>query len=112
MRTAISIGLRALLLFAALFPAAVGRAQVPAIGAQVIIEPGQTAKQVEGWFRTMRDCGMTCCRIRMFETCMRTPGGSWDFTLFDRAFDAAAKYGIEVFATLFPASEGNSIGGF
>ena len=112
MKTRISIGLRTLLLFATLLPAGTGRAQVPAIGAQVIIEPGQPAEQVEDWFRILHDCGMTCCRIRMFETYMRTPDGGWDFTLFDRAFDVAEKYGIEIFATLFPAAEGNSIGGF
>ena len=51
----------------------------PLIGAQVFIEPGQTEEETEGWFRTMRDNGMSVCRIRMFESYMRKPGG-WDFS--------------------------------
>ena len=31
---------------------------VPVIGAQVFIEPGQTAEQVDGWFRTLAENGM------------------------------------------------------
>ena len=84
---------------------------VPAIGAQVFIEPGQSAERVEGWFATMEQCGMTVCRIRMFEAYCRGPQG-WDFSLFDRAFDCAHKHGVRVFATIFPDMEGNGIGGF
>lgn len=38
----------------------------PVIGAQVFIEPGQTEEQTDGWFRTLEECGMTACRIRLF----------------------------------------------
>ena len=84
---------------------------VPAIGAQVFIEPGQTAERVDGWFASMQECGMTVCRIRMFEAYCHGPQG-WDFSLFDRAFDSAARHGVRVFATIFPDMEGNGIGGF
>ncbi len=84
---------------------------VPVIGAQVFIEPGQTPDQVDGWFRTLAESGMGMCRIRMFESYMRTSDG-WDFTLFDRAFEAAEKYGIKVYATLFPATAKDDIGGW
>ena len=34
---------------------------------------------------------------------MLRPDGSWDFTLYDKAFDAAGKTrGVKLFATLFP----------
>ena len=84
---------------------------IPFIGAQVFIEPGQKDSDVAGWFRTMKECGMKACRIRMFESyCHGTD--SWDFSLFDRAFDYALENGIEVYATIFPDMEGNGIGGF
>ena len=86
-------------------------ADIPMLGAQVVIEPGQTDAEIDAWFRIMNENGMTMCRIRMFEDYMRQ-GDVWDFSLFDKAFESAEKYGIKVFATLFPSSPGNSIGGF
>ncbi|MBE6216862.1 MAG: hypothetical protein E7124_02330 [Bacteroidales bacterium] len=83
----------------------------PVIGAQVFIEPGQTAEQVDGWFRTLAENSMKVCRIRMFESYMRTPDG-WDFTLFDRAFEAADRHGVKIYATLFPATAKDDIGGW
>jgi len=84
---------------------------LPLIGAQVFIEPGQTPGDVENWFRILNLAGMTVCRIRMFETHMHRPDGSWDFSLYDNAFRAAEKYGVKIFATLFPADSKNSVGG-
>ena len=83
----------------------------PLIGAQVIIEEGQTPRQIENWFRILHEHSMEVCRIRMFENYMKRDG-VWDFTLFDTAFDAADKYGIKVFATLFPYGQNSGIGGF
>lgn len=89
------------------------RNDLPMIGAQIIIEPWQAPEDVDVWFRSMKDNGMSVCRIRMFEKYMKTSDGSWDFTCFDTAFDAASRYGIKVFATLFPATgKDNSLGGF
>lgn len=86
---------------------------LPMIGAQFIVEPWQSAEDVDMWFRTMKENGMKVCRIRMFEEYMKNRDGAWDFTCFDTAFDAAAKYGIKVFATLFPRAHGaNTLGGF
>lgn len=93
------------------FGQAVSDDDVPVIGAQVFIEPGQTEAQVEGWFSTLAENGMKICRIRMFESYMRTPDG-WDFTLFDRAFDAAVRHGVKVYATLFPSTARDDIGGW
>ncbi|MEE4194447.1 MAG: beta-galactosidase trimerization domain-containing protein [Anaerolineae bacterium] len=85
---------------------------IPLIGAQVFIEPGQTAEEIENLFRTLREHHLTVCRIRMFEKYIRTAKGGWDFSLFDIAFDAAQKYGIKIMATLFPMTEFTDVGGF
>lgn len=85
---------------------------VPFVGAQVFIEPGQTSSQIDGWFKTLAENGMTMCRIRMFESYMKQPDGSWDFSLFDMAFRSAARHGVKVYATLFPATAKTDIGGW
>lgn len=83
----------------------------PSIGAQVFIEPGQTSAEIENWFRILGENRFTSCRIRMFESYMKNEKGDWDFDLFDQAFMAADKYKIDVFATLFPDTNFNDIGG-
>lgn len=88
------------------------RTDIPVIGAQVFIEPGQTDEEIELWFKRLNESGMTVCRIRMFEEYMKSENGMWNFELFDKAFRAAEKYNIKVFATLFPATPDNAIGGF
>ncbi|TCC97401.1 beta-galactosidase trimerization domain-containing protein [Pedobacter psychroterrae] len=82
------------------------------IGAEIFIEPGQTKEEIAGWFRTMQDSGMTLTRIRMFESYMHKKDGSWDFTLFDHAFEAGEQYGIKIYANLFPETEFSDVGGF
>lgn len=55
---------------------------------------------------------MKVARIRMFGAHMYR-GGEWDFSLYDEAFRAADKYGVRLFATLFPVTdELNDVGGF
>ncbi len=85
-------------------------ASLPQIGAQVFIEPGQTTQDIDDWFRILEANEMTVCRIRMFETHMRKPDGTWDFALYDEAFRAAERHHVKAFATLFPADE--TVGGF
>jgi beta-galactosidase len=85
---------------------------IPMIGAQVFIEPGQKAAEIETWFSTMHKYGLDICRIRLFESYMRNQEGSWDFSLFDLAYEAAEKYNIKVFGTLFPATTFEDVGGF
>jgi beta-galactosidase len=85
---------------------------LPMIGAQVFIEPGQTAQDIDTWFRILYENHLSICRIRLFENYMRTPNGGWDFRLFDLAFQAAEKYGIKILGTLFPATAFTDVGGF
>ena len=84
----------------------------PQIGAEVFIEPGQSPEEIDTWFRVLHDTGLTTCRIRLFETYLHTPDGTWDFTLFDRAYAAAARNGIAVWGNLFPATAFTDVGGF
>jgi len=86
--------------------------KVPFLGAQVFIEPGQTPEDIDTWFRVLKENQFSMCRIRMFESYMKKADGTWNFTLFDHAFQAAEKYGIKVFGTLFPYTEKTDIGGF
>jgi beta-galactosidase len=86
--------------------------QLPFIGAQVFIEPGQTPVEIDTWFRVLEENHFTVCRIRMFESYMKKQDGTWDFSLFDNAFRSAEKHGIKVFGTIFPYTEKTDIGGF
>jgi len=91
-----------------------GRSQstdYPLIGAQVFIEPGQPGEQIEKWVSTLEQNDLKVCRIRMFENHMKQPDGIWDFSLYDKAFEAAEKHGVCIFATLFPEG-GDDVGGF
>jgi beta-galactosidase len=85
---------------------------VPFIGAEVFIEPGQTKEEIDTWFKTMKEQKFTVCRIRMFEAYMKKADGTWDFSLFDNAFRSAEKYGIKVYANPFYYTEKTDIGGF
>jgi beta-galactosidase len=87
-------------------------ADVPLFGAQIFIEPGQTQADIDTWFLRLKENGMKTTRIRMFESYMHKPDGTWDYSLFDMAFKAAEKYDIKVYATIFPYTEKTDIGGF
>jgi len=101
-----------MLCFAAM-PALGQRTEYPLIGAQVFIEPGQSAEQIDGFFRTLEENGLRVARIRMFGSHMLREGAEPDFSLYDTAFDAAHRHGIRLFATLFPVTdELNDVGGF
>ncbi|RFZ92972.1 beta-galactosidase [Mucilaginibacter conchicola] len=80
-------------------------------GAEVFIEPGQTAEEIDLWFRRLSEAGMLVTRIRLFETYMHQAGGTWDYTLFDTAYKAADKYGIKIYGNLFPRTAFTDLGG-
>lgn len=84
----------------------------PFTGAQVFIEPGQTAKQIDHWFSLMQQNGMSVCRIRMFQQYMQKADHSYDFTLFDHAFESAQRHNIKIYCTFFPTTERTDIGGW
>lgn len=88
------------------------RSDIPLVGAQVFIEPGQSAAQIDEFFAVLEANNMQVARIRMFGAHMLR-GGTWDFSLYDEAFRAAERHGVRLFATLFPPTdELNDLGGF
>lgn len=101
------------ILLSAAIPTLGQQTEYPMIGAQVFIEPGQSAEEIDVFFRTLKENGMQIARIRMFGSHMFREGSKPDFTLYDTAFDAAHRHGIRLFATLFPVTdELNDVGGF
>ena len=72
------------------------------IGAQVWLERGMSQEQVEGYFKTLDQHHMHVARLFMMWNFMEMEPNKWDFTVFDYAFDAAAKYNVGIVATLMP----------
>lgn len=86
---------------------------IPVVGAQVFVEPGQTPEYIDMLYSRMEDAGMQVGRIRMFGSHVIKEDGTYDFSLYDTAFDAAARHGVKMFVTLFPPTdELNDVGGF
>ena len=77
-------------------------AQTPLIGAQVWIEPGQKPEDIDRWFKILSEQNMPVARLFVMWNYIEMKPGQWDFTYYDRAFDAAAKYNVKIVATLTP----------
>ena len=71
------------------------------VGAEVWIEPGQTTEEVDMWFKRMAENKMHSARIFLMWNYLEVAPGKYDFTIADRAFEAAKKYGVEIEASLF-----------
>lgn len=85
----------------------------PVIGAQVFIEPGQSPEQIDSWFSILESCRMPFARIRLFGSHVMKEDGTFDFSLYDLAFDSAERHGVKLFVTLFPPTdELTDVGGF
>jgi len=81
----------------------------PWFGAEVYIEPGQRAADIDTWFRRLKEANMEVTRIRLTEQYLRAPAGAWDFTLFDAAYRSAEKYGIKIYGNLSPSTGGSEV---
>lgn len=79
------------------------KAQLPQIGAEVWIEPGQTYNQIDNYFRLMSEYKMTTARIFIMWNQIETQPGVYDYTVYDMAFKAAERYNIKIVATLTAA---------
>ena len=88
--------------------------RTPRIGAQVIVEPGIGPDDLERLFGLLETAHMRVARVRLFEAYIKPPEGQsdWDFSLFDAAFEAAERHGVGLFATLFPDTSFEDVGGF
>jgi beta-galactosidase len=76
----------------------------PTLGAEVYLEPGQTAAQIDNWVKTLSDNKMPVARVFMMWNYLEPKPDVWDFTLYDELFKAANKYKVKVTATLVPNS--------
>lgn len=79
-------------------------AQIPIIGAEVYLEPGQSAAQIDTWFKRLNENKMPVARVFMMWNFLEPKPDGWDFTLWDAAFKSAEKYRIRITATLVPNS--------
>jgi beta-galactosidase len=86
-------------------------AEVPQLGAQVWIEPGQTVGQVKGYFRQLAEAHMLVARLFVMWSYVEPKADVWDFTLYDAAFAAASKYHVRIVATLTPTGPPPFLGG-
>ena len=83
------------------------------IGAEVWLEPGHTAEQIDGLFRLLAERGLPCARVLLVWQFLERSRGVYDFTLYDLAFRAAEKYGVKIVASLqtdsMPAHWGHAL---
>lgn len=84
------------------FPSKGMAQQMPQLGAEIFIEPGQTAEEVDNWVKTLSDADMPVARVFMMWNYIETKPGVWDFKLYDALFKAAEKYGVKITVTLVP----------
>jgi beta-galactosidase len=75
----------------------------PLLGAQVWIEPGQTAAEIDGWFERLANSDMPVARLFLMWSYLETAPDVWDYTLYDTAFRAAEKHHVKIVATLTPS---------
>jgi len=70
------------------------------VGAEFFLNPTETQESVQRHFDLMHQNGLTLARIFIiWDDIERTPG-NWDFTRYDWIYDAAARSGIKIVATL------------
>ena len=74
--------------------------KLPEIGAQVWIEPGHSDEQIEGWFNVLSENHMNVARLFIMWNYIEETPGKWDFSLYDKVFDAAQKHNVKIIATL------------
>ena len=78
--------------------------EVPQLGAEIYLEPGQTTEQVTGWVKTMAEMKMPVVRVFMMWNYLEPKPGEWDFSLYDSLFKAAEEFGVKITPTLVPNS--------
>ncbi len=73
---------------------------LPELGAQIWLEPSNTDEQIDLWFKTLADHELKTARLFIMWNYIEPEPGNWDFSLYDKGFDAAEKYGINIIVTL------------
>lgn len=73
---------------------------VPRIGAQFFTNLNESDESVERHFSLMQENGIKLVRLFILWAQVEPKSGEWDFSLYDRAYNMAQKYGLKVFSTL------------
>jgi beta-galactosidase len=77
---------------------------LPQLGAEIYLEPGQAPQQVDHWVKVLSESKMSVARVFMMWNYLEPKPGVWDFHLYDTLFESAQKYGVKITATLVPNS--------
>ena len=70
------------------------------LGAAVWLDPSDSPERVNHLLKMAAEAGLGWARFFIMWPFVEPRPGEWDFTLFDTAFDAAARHGVRVKATL------------
>jgi len=72
------------------------------IGAEYFLNSGDTKASIDRAFQQMHNAGLTITRIFIIWNDVERVPGVWDFHRYDWIYDAAARNGIKIAATLCP----------
>ncbi|MGI8859578.1 MAG: beta-galactosidase, partial [Rubrobacteraceae bacterium] len=70
------------------------------LGCQIWLERDDSTQRIERLFAAAAETGLGWVRLFLMWPWIEPEPGVWKFGIFDRAFDAAAKHGIRIKATL------------
>lgn len=70
------------------------------LGCQIWVEPDDSPERIDGLVRQAAETGFGWLRTFLMWPFIEAEPGKWDFAAYDLLFDAAAKYGIKLKATL------------
>lgn len=86
-------------------------AELPLLGAQIWIEPGQTPQEIDAWFAELQAAHMPIARIFIMWAYLQPTRDRWDFSLYDAAFRSAEAHHVGIVATLTPSGRPLFLGG-
>ncbi|MDQ3655368.1 MAG: beta-galactosidase [Chloroflexota bacterium] len=70
------------------------------LGCQLWLEPDDSPERIDGLVAAAADSGLGWLRVFLMWPWIEREPDAWDFDIFDTAFDAAARHGIRIKATL------------
>lgn len=74
--------------------------KLPCVGAQFFANLDESDEYVERHFALMEEMGLKLVRAFLLWAQVEPSPGEWDFSLYDRIYNLAAKYGLQVLTTL------------
>jgi beta-galactosidase len=100
-----------LIMFSLVSSAAKLPAEIPLLGAQIWIEPGQTPSEIDAWFGQLQAAHMPVARLFIMWSYLQPSQSRWDFSLYDAAFRSAEMHHVQIVATLTPSGLPLFLGG-